>query len=58
MSFAIYVVGALIMIGGLVYGANLLHVPDRWVIVGVMVLFGASILAGVKGTRQKDPPAS
>jgi len=58
MSFAIYVIGAIIMIGGLVYGAQLLKVPDQWIVVGVMVAFGLAVLAGVQNTRQKDPPAS
>ena len=55
MSFGIYLIGYLILIGGLVYGAVLLHVPTRWITVGVIVLAGLGILSGVKATRQKDP---
>lgn len=57
MSFAIYLVGFLILIGGLTYGAVLLHVPQRWIVVGVIVLLGLGIVGGVTSTRQKDPPA-
>ena len=57
MSFALYVIGYLILIGGLIYGATLLHVPSRWIIVGAIVMLGAGILTGVTATRQKDPPA-
>jgi hypothetical protein len=55
MSFGIYLMGLLIVIGGLVYGATLLHVPTRWIVVGTVVLLGLGILTGVRATRQKDP---
>ena len=55
MSFGIYAVGFAILIGGLVYGAALLHVPAHWIAVGAIVLLGLGILTGVKATRQKDP---
>jgi hypothetical protein len=54
MSFGIYAVGFAIMIGGLIYGAHLMHVPAHWIAVGAIVLFGVGILSGVKATRQKD----
>jgi hypothetical protein len=54
MSFGIYVVGFIVMIVGLALGANLLHVPPRWIGVGVVVLVGLGILTGVAKTRQKD----
>ncbi len=43
------------MIGGLMYGAYLMHMPTHWIIVGGIVLLGVGILSGVKATRQKDP---
>lgn len=55
MSFSIYIVGVIILIGGMVYGAVLLSVPTQWIAVGAIVLLGLSILTGVKVTRQKDP---
>lgn len=54
MSFLIYIVGYLIVIGGLIYGATILHLPLHWIVVGGVVLLGAGILTGVKATRQKD----
>ncbi|HXI39609.1 MAG TPA: hypothetical protein VNH83_06505 [Bryobacteraceae bacterium] len=54
MSFSLYVIGFLIVIGGLIYGAVILHVPPRWVVVGGVILVGLAILTGVKATRQKD----
>jgi hypothetical protein len=55
MSFALYAVGFLIVIGGLVYGAHLMHVPPHWIAVGAIVLFGIGIVTGVQNARQKDP---
>jgi len=54
MSFGIYIVGFIVMIVGLAIGANLLHVPPRWIAVGVTVMVGLGILSGVARTRQKD----
>jgi len=50
----LYLVGFGILIGGLVYGASILHVATHWIVVGAIVLFGLAILKGVKATRQKD----
>ncbi len=55
MTFLIYIVGVAIFIGGLIYGAVLMQVPQQWIVVGAIVLLGLSVLAGVSVTRQKDP---
>jgi hypothetical protein len=54
MSFALYVLGYLILIGGLMFGATLMHVPTRWIVAGAIVMAGLGIVTGVKATRQKD----
>jgi hypothetical protein len=54
MSFALYIGGALIFIGGLIYGAVLLDVPTQWIAVGAIVMLGLACLSAVKATRQKD----
>jgi hypothetical protein len=55
MSFGIYSIGFMLVIGGLTYGAYLIHVPTRWIVVGAIVLLGVGILKGVAATRHKDP---
>ncbi|HET8576806.1 MAG TPA: hypothetical protein VFO18_06900 [Methylomirabilota bacterium] len=57
MSFAIYLIGYLIMTIGLAIGAHLLHVPPRWIGVGVLCLVGLGIAVGVTATRHKDRPS-
>jgi hypothetical protein len=58
MSFALYTLGFLVMLGGLIWGAHMMHVPTRWIGVGTVVLLGVGILTAVKNTRQKDPHSS
>jgi uncharacterized membrane protein len=55
MSFGLYAIGFAVMIGGLIYGAYLVHMPTHWIVVGAIVLLGVGILSGVRATRQKDP---
>jgi hypothetical protein len=54
MSFGIYSIGSVIVIGGLIYAASLMHIPTHWIVAGAVVLLGVGILSGVKATRQKD----
>src|SRR5262249_28638310 len=55
MSFGIYMVGFIVLIIGLALGAHLMHMPGRWIGVGVIVLTGLGILLGVTSTRRPDP---
>jgi hypothetical protein len=55
MSFGLYIVGFIVLICGLGYGAHLAHVPNQWIGVGVVVLAGLGILKAVTHTRQRDP---
>jgi hypothetical protein len=56
LSFGIYIVGFAIVIGGLIYGAIILHMATHWIVVGTLVLLGIAIVKGVSTTRQKDLP--
>ena len=58
MSFGIYIVGYLILIVGLAMGAHLLHLPQKWILVGVICMVGLAIVHGVTATRQKDPSSN
>ncbi|HEV8532145.1 MAG TPA: hypothetical protein VGT00_12060 [Methylomirabilota bacterium] len=55
MAFGIYLIGYCILIIGLAIGAHLLHVPPKWIGVGVICLVGIGIARGVTRTREKDP---
>jgi hypothetical protein len=56
-SFAMYVIGMVVLIGGLAYGAHLAGLAPQWIAVGAIVLIGLGIVMAVSKTRQKDPPA-
>ena len=55
MSFALYTVGTLILIAGVIYVCHLMHVPQRWVIGIAILLLGGGIMGAVTNTRAKDP---
>jgi hypothetical protein len=55
MSFGLYLLGYIIVIGGVAYGAFLAHVPHHWIGVIVLVMLGLGILTAVTHTRHKDP---
>jgi predicted signal transduction protein with EAL and GGDEF domain len=54
MSFALYIVGFIVLIAGLAVGAHLMHIPPQWIGVGVLVLIGLGVVTGVTHTRQRD----
>jgi len=55
MNFALYMMGVLIVVGGLAYGASRLGLSSTWIVIGAAVTLGLGIMAGVVKTRQKDP---
>jgi hypothetical protein len=55
MSLGIYLAGFLLVIGGLIYAALIMHVATHWIVVGSLVLVGLALLKGVQATRGKDP---
>jgi TctA family transporter len=55
MSFGIYAVGYLILIVGVAYLAHLMHIPQAYIVAGVLILAGIGVVTGVQNTRQKDP---
>ena len=53
-SLAIWIIGFILLIGGLVYGANLAGLAPQWIAVGAIVLAGIGVVMGVTRTRTKD----
>jgi len=56
-AFILYVAGFVILLGGLIYAAFLLHVPQTWIVVGALVLIGFGIMSAVSRTKRRDPPS-
>ncbi|MBA2627627.1 MAG: hypothetical protein H0U85_06415 [Gemmatimonadales bacterium] len=57
MSFALYLVGFLILIGGVAWGLTVAGIPTLYVAIACVILLGIGILTGVSRTRTKDPPS-
>lgn len=55
MSFAIYMVGFLIFLGGLIWAAVTFGVPTLYIGIGSLILLGIGIFSAVGRTRSKDP---
>lgn len=58
MSFPLYLIGFLIVIGGVAWGLVVAGVPSLYIVIACVILVGVAILSGVSKTRQKDPPTT
>ena len=57
MSFSLYLVGFVVVIGGVAWALITAGVPNLWVIIASVIMLGLGILTGVTRTRAKDPSA-
>ena len=55
MRFFAYILGFLILIGGLAWGAVELGAPQLWVMIGSTILLGIGIIMGASRTRIHRP---
>ena len=55
MNFAIYMVGVILVVAALAYGAHLIGLNSTWIGIGVLIIIGLGIMAGVAKTRRRDP---
>ena len=55
MSFALYLIGTIVLIIGVVYVCHLAHLPSHWIGAIAIVLLGAGVMGAVSSTRHKDP---
>jgi len=55
MSFALYLLGFVLLTGGIAWGLVLAGVPYTYVAIACVILVGLGIITGVARTRSKDP---
>lgn len=55
MSFALYLLGFAIFLGGVAWALITLGVPHLYVTIACVILLGLGIFTGVTRTRGKDP---
>jgi tellurite resistance protein TehA-like permease len=53
-SFAIYFIGIVIVIAGVLYICHLAHMPQSWTVGIAILLLGAGLIGAVNNTRQRD----
>jgi hypothetical protein len=55
-SFALYLIGSVVVIGGVAWALITAGVPPLYVVIASIILLGIGILTGVSRTRSKDQP--
>ena len=55
MSFALYMVGFVVFLGGVIWGAIVAGIPHVYIGIGALILLGIGIFSAVSKTRTKDP---
>jgi membrane-bound acyltransferase YfiQ involved in biofilm formation len=58
MSFGIYLVGFIIVIGGVAWGLSVAGVPTLYIAIACVIMIGIGIVSGVGRTRTKDVSGS
>ena len=55
MNFALYLIGFILVIVGLAWGAMVAGVPQTYILIGAVILLGIAIISAVKRTPPKTP---
>jgi hypothetical protein len=56
MSFLLYTVGLILLIGGIAWALVTAHVASTYIAIVCLVIAGLGVMMAVSRTRQKDPP--
>jgi energy-converting hydrogenase Eha subunit G len=56
MSFALYMVGLLVLLGGVAWALVVAGVSHTYIAIACLVVAGIGIMMAVSRTRSKDPP--
>jgi len=54
-NMLVYLIGTLLVVAGLAYGASQVGVSQIWIVAGALVIIGLGLMGGIVKTRQKDP---
>ena len=55
-NMLLYMIGVLIVIAGLAYGAHLAGLDPTWTAVGLAIVLGLGVIGGVTQTRKPESP--
>jgi len=54
-NFFVYMIGVVLVVGALAYGASLLGLSSSWVGIVALVGIGLGVMGAIVKTRQKEP---
>jgi hypothetical protein len=54
-NFFVYMVGVVLVVGALAYGASLLGLNSTWIAVIAIAAVGIGLMGAIVKTRQKEP---
>lgn len=55
MSFALYIIGLLVLVGGIAWGMSIAGLAHVYIGIACLIVLGIGIMAAVSRTRTKDP---
>ena len=55
MSFALYIVGLVVLLGGIAWALSTAGVAGTYIGIACLIVAGIGIMAAVSRTRTKDP---
>lgn len=53
-SFGLYMIGVIVVVAALSYGAHLLGMSATWIFIVAAAIIGLGVMAGVARTRTRD----
>jgi hypothetical protein len=54
-NFFVYMIGVILVVGALAYGASLLGLGSTWIAVIAIAALGLGVMGAIVKTRQKEP---
>jgi hypothetical protein len=54
-NFFVYMIGVILVVGALAYGASLMHISASWIGVFAVAVLGLGVMGAIVKTRQKEP---
>ena len=56
-NFFVYMIGVILVVGALAYGASLMGLGSTWIAVIAIAALGLGVMGAIVKTRQKEPSA-
>ena len=54
-NFFVYMIGVILVVGALAYGASVMGISATWIGVGAVLILGLGVMGAIVKTRQKEP---